>query len=234
LPLRPSARKVTEPRRLDTAKDAPPPADHTVVRRFAALLALAVFAVALAGTALAAYPETFRPVKGNPADSLDKLPIDGYRYDYARRCVKKPTPGALAMESWLEHNSSGVFWGIMRCEKLGPHDYSLHADGRAIDWHLDVHTVAGRKEAKRLISLLLAPDRLGNEHALARRMGVQEIIWNCRAWWSGPGGMEPYSVCYDRRGHRIHVDDTTAHRNHIHIGLNRLGARKLTSFWTHR
>jgi hypothetical protein len=205
-----------------------------VVRRFAALLALAVFAVALAGTALAAYPETFRPVKGNPADSLDKLPIDGYRYDYARRCVKKPTPGALAMESWLEHNSSGVFWGIMRCERLGPHDYSLHADGRAIDWHLDVHTAPGRKEAERLISLLLAPDRLGNEHALARRMGVQEIIWNCRAWWSGPGGMEPYSVCYDKRGHRIHVDDTTAHRNHIHIGLNRLGARKLTSFWTHR
>jgi hypothetical protein len=205
-----------------------------VVRRFAALLALAVFALALAGTALAAYPETFRPVKGNPADSLDKLPIDGYRYDYARRCVKKPTPGALAMESWLEHNSSGVFWGIMRCEKLGLHDYSLHADGRAIDWHLDVHTAAGRKEATRLISLLLAPDRLGNEHALARRMGVQEIIWNCRAWWSGPGGMEPYSVCYDKRGHRIHVDDTTAHRNHIHIGLNRLGARKLTSFWTHR
>jgi hypothetical protein len=30
------------------------------------------------------------------------------------------------------------------------------------------------------------------------------------------------------------VDDTTAHRNHIHIGLSRLGARKLTSFWTHR
>jgi hypothetical protein len=57
---------------------------------------------------------------------------------------------------------------------------------------------------------------LGNQHALARRLGVQEIIWDCRAWWSGSGGMEPYSVCYDKKGHRIHVDDTTAHRNHIH------------------
>jgi hypothetical protein len=205
-----------------------------VVRRAAALLALIAAAVCLAGTAFAAYPQTFKPVKGNPADKLDSLPIDAYRYDYARHCTKAPTPGALAMKDWLEHNSSGVFWGIMRCEKLGPHDYSLHSDGRAIDWHLDVHTAAGRREAKRLITLLLAPDKLGNDHALARRMGVQEIIWNCTAWWSGPGGMEPYSVCYDKKGHRLHIDDTTAHRNHIHIGLNRMGARKLTSFWTHR
>src|SRR5205085_2678160 len=145
-----------------------------------------------------------------------------------------PHPRRARHEGLLEHNSSGVFWRIMRCEKLGPHNYSLHADGRVIDWHLDVHTAAGRKEAKRLISLFLAPDQLGNEHALARRMGIQELIWNCTAWWSGPGGMEKYSVCYDKNGHRLHIDDTTAHRNHIHIGLNRLGARKLTSFWTHR
>jgi hypothetical protein len=200
------------------------------VRRLA-LPALILLLLSIAGTAIAAYPHTFKPVKGNPADKLDKLPIEGYRYDLSRRCTKHPTPGALAMVSWLQHHSAGEFWGIMRCEKLGPHNYSLHADGRAIDWHLDVHTAAGRKAAKRLINLLLAPDELGNEHALARRMGVQEIIWNCTAWWSGPGGMERYSVCYDQKGHKLHVDDTTAHRNHVHIGLNRLGARKLTSFW---
>jgi hypothetical protein len=200
------------------------------VRRLA-LPALILLLLSIAGTAIAAYPHTFKPVKGNPADKLDKLPIEGYRYDLSRRCTKHPTPGALAMVSWLQHHSAGEFWGIMRCEKLGPHNYSLHADGRAIDWHLDVHTAAGRKAAKRLINLLLAPDELGNEHALARRMGVQEIIWNCTAWWSGPGGMERYSVCYDKKGHKLHVDDTTAHRNHVHIGLNRLGARKLTSFW---
>jgi hypothetical protein len=193
------------------------------------LFAFAACFLSLTGVAVAGHP-----VKGNPADALDKLPIDGYRYDYARHCTKSPTPGARALRSWLEHNSSGVFWGIMRCEKLGPHDYSLHSDGRAIDWHLDAHTVAGRREAKRLIALFLAPDKLGNDHALARRMGIQEIIWNCHAWWSGPGGMQKYSVCYDKKGHPLHVDDTTAHRNHIHIGLNRLGARKLTSFWTHR
>jgi hypothetical protein len=193
------------------------------------LVAALLCSIAVTGTAAAA----FKPVKGNPADKLDSLPIEGYRYDLSRRCTKHPTPGALAMVAWLKQNSPGEFWGIMRCEKLGPHNYSLHADGRAIDWHLDVHTAAGRVAANRLISLLLAPDKLGNEHALARRMGVQEIIWNCTAWWSGPGGMEKYSVCYDKKGHRKHVDDTTAHRNHVHIGLNHMGARKLTSFWTH-
>jgi hypothetical protein len=200
-----------------------------------ALLAALACTLAVAATAAASYPNSFGPVKGNPANKLASLPIDGYRYDLSRRCTKQPTPGALAMVSWLEHHSSGVFWGIMRCEKLGPHNYSLHADGRAIDWHLDGRTASGQREARRLISLFLAPDQDGNAHALARRMGIQELIWDCRAWWSGPGGMGQYSVCYDKHGHRLkNVDDTTAHRNHIHIGLSRLGARKLTSFWTHR
>ena len=65
------------------------------------LLATCVLACvpALAGTASAAYPNTFAPVKGNPANALDKLPIDSYRYDHSRRCTKKPTPGALALVS---------------------------------------------------------------------------------------------------------------------------------------
>jgi hypothetical protein len=69
-------------------------------------------------------------------------------------------------------------------------------------------------------------------HALARRMGVQEIIWNCTAWFSGDGGMQKYSACYDKKGKRIKIDDTTAHRDHIHIGLNWAGAKLRTSFWS--
>jgi hypothetical protein len=178
---------------------------------FACLIALA-----FAGAALAA-----------PAN-----PIEGYRYDRATHCVKRPSKGAVALVDWLQRNSRGVFWGIMRCEKLNRSDYSLHSEGRAVDWHLSVHDAADRRAALRLISTLLASDDAGNAHALARRMGVQEIIWNCQAWWSGADGMGPYSVCYDRNGHRKkHIDDTLAHRNHVHIGLNLPGARKQTSFW---
>jgi hypothetical protein len=160
-------------------------------------------------------------------------PIDDYRYDRAKKCRKHPTPGALALVSWLEKNARGSFWGIMRCEKWGRNSASLHAEGRAVDWHLDAASPADRREARRLIGLWLATDRDGNEHALARRMGIQEIIWNCRSWWSGAERMDQYSVCYTKRGkRRRHVNRTEAHMDHIHIGLNCAGARKRTSFWT--
>jgi hypothetical protein len=195
------------------------------------LLALFACLTALA-TAAAAWAAPYGQIAKNPADKLASKPIDDYRYDHAKRCVKHPSKGALALVNWLERNSRGVFWGIMRCEKLGKHDYSLHSEGRAVDWHLSVHSAADRRAARKLILTLLATDKAGNTHALARRMGVQEIIWDCRSWWSGADRMGPYSVCYDKKGRKKkHVDETLAHRNHVHIGLNLPGARKQTSFW---
>jgi hypothetical protein len=201
-----------------------------VHRRLALLLAL-VMLLAVPAAAFG-WGSVFRPVEGNPADKLANLPIDGYRYDRATGCRKHPTKGALALQRWLSQNARGVFWGIMRCEKWGKNSASLHAEGRAIDWHLNAHNRSERRAAEKLINLLLAPDRNGNEHALARRMGVQEIIYNCKSWWSGQEAMGPYSRCYNRRGKSIKVDDTNAHRDHIHIGLNWPGARLRTTFWS--
>ncbi|MEA2439753.1 MAG: hypothetical protein QOH76_1177 [Thermoleophilaceae bacterium] len=181
-------------------------------------------------TALAATPAV-AAVAGNPADKLAKLPIDPYRYDYAKKCLKHPQKGTVALERWLGKNAGGVSWGTMRCEKWGKNSASLHAEGRAIDWHLDVHSARDRAEAKRLINLFLARDKKGNNHALARRMGVQELIWNCKGWFSGDGGMRRYSACFDSKGRPRKIDDTTAHRNHIHIGVNWAGARMQTTFW---
>jgi hypothetical protein len=190
---------------------------------------IALLAVlAAAGAALAS---PYGRVAHNPADRLAGKPIDDYRYDHAKRCRKHPAPGALALVDWLERNSAGVSWGIMRCSRLGRHDYSLHAEGRAVDWHLSAHSAADRHAARRLILMLLATDRAGNAHALARRMGVQEIIWDCRSWWAGAERMGPYAACYDERGRKRKVSDTTAHRDHVHIGLNLEGARQHTSFW---
>jgi hypothetical protein len=170
-----------------------------------------------------------------PAAASAQLPIDDYRYDRAETCRKHPTPGALALVDWLEKNAKGAFWGIMRCERWGKNSASLHAEGRAVDWHLDAASPADRREARRLIDMWLAPDSEGNEHALARRMGIQEIIWNCRSWWSGAEGMAPYSACYTERGRRRkRVNYTEAHKDHIHIGLSWAGARKRTSFWAPR
>ena len=200
-----------------------------VAARHRLLLALLVALVALPAVAAAA---PYGRVARNPADRLASKPIDDYRYDPAKRCRKHPAAGAVALTKWLERNAKGQFWGIMRCEKWGPGSASLHAEGRAIDWHLDSRKPSDRRAAKRLIMMLLATDKAGNPHALARRMGVQEIIWDCHSWWSGAERMGPYSHCYTAAGRkRKRVNFTLAHRDHVHIGLNLAGARMQTSFW---
>ncbi|HEY8581924.1 MAG TPA: hypothetical protein VIL49_03225, partial [Capillimicrobium sp.] len=158
-----------------------------------------------------------------------RLPIDDVRYDRATRCSRADRPGVTAFAGWLDAHALGVSWGSYRCEKWGKDSASLHAEGRALDWHLSTHRAAERDEARRLITLLLAPDRRGNTTALARRMGVQEIIWACSYWGAGMSEFRPYSACEGKKGAK--VDDTTAHRDHIHFGLSKPGANGLTSFW---
>lgn len=175
----------------------------------------------------------FGEVANNPVEAMAGTAIDDQRYDRATHCVKQPTKGAQALVKWLPTISPrGVNWGINRCEKWGKNSASLHAEGRAIDWHLSVHNSADRAEAERVIRVLLAPDSDGNPHALARRLGVQGLIWNCQAWWGGEG-LVRYSVCNGKNGKlNPKVDDTTAHRDHIHLELNKSASRLQTSWWT--
>jgi len=197
------------------------------------LLPVILFAL-LASTAhaLPNLPDPLPPVAGNPADELLDIEIEDSRYDRASKCSKREKPGVVAMSEWLAANTRGVFWGSYRCEKWGKDSASLHAENRAIDWHLDVAVRADRKAADELFRLLLAPDANGNPQALARRMGVQELIWDCGYWGAGMSTFEPYSPCYTTRGKlRKKVNKTIAHRDHIHIGMSKPGAKAQTSFW---
>jgi hypothetical protein len=173
------------------------------------------------------------PVAGNPADRLAALPADPEEYDPATHCSPAPRPGTVALIGWLERHARGQSWGSYRCEKWGDGEASLHAEYRAVDWHLDVGAPADRVAARRLVELLLAPDRLGTPHALARRMGVEEIIWDCSYWGAGMDDFKAYTPCLNRNGDvRRHVNRTIAHRDHLHLGLSTAGAAKRTSFWT--
>ena len=204
------------------------------------MLRLSVLAVCLflsAAVPAAGYvelPELPRPIAGNPADRLLAVPIEDSEYDAAERCTPKAArPGVLALQRWLEANVRGVFWGSYRCEKWGKREASLHAEKRAIDWHLDASSRADARAAEKLIRLLLAPDVAGNPQALARRMGVEEIIWDCGYWGAGMTQFEPYGACYSKRGKlRKKVDATVAHRDHVHIGMTKAGAAARTSFWS--
>jgi hypothetical protein len=184
----------------------------------------AAFALAIPAVA-AALPS----LKANPANTLLSRGLDPIQYDSATRCNGgKIWSGTKAMVAWLEHNAAGVNWGEYRCEMWGKREASIHSAGRAIDWH-----PATMRDGHALVQLLLAPDRQGNPAALARRMGVQGIIFNCQAWFgSGDGQLGDYSYCYGKDGKRkTNLDPTQAHMNHVHIELNMLGARKKTTFW---
>jgi hypothetical protein len=173
--------------------------------------------------------------KGNPAHRLAKLAPDPIEYDRARRCDPRRRPGTVRFVAWMQRNVRGVFWGSYRCEKWGKKEASLHAENRAVDWHLDVSNPADKRAARAIIRLLLAPDQLGTPQALARRMGVEEIIWDCSYWAAGMTQFSKYSPCFNKHGEpRKRVGRTIAHRDHIHFGLSKRGAAARTTFWTAR
>jgi hypothetical protein len=185
-------------------------------------------AVAIA-LAIPAMASALPSLKANPANKLLSRGLDPIQYDRATKCNGGKVPaGTKAMVAWLQHNAAGVSWGDYRCEMWGKHEASIHSAGRAIDWH-----PATMKDGYALVKLLLAPDKDGNIAALARRMGVQGLIYDCKSWFgSGDGEMGNYSYCYSKSGKRKkNLDPTQAHMNHVHIELNLRGAAKKTTFW---
>ena len=201
--------------------------------RLLLLTVLAALTIAAPAHAVVRLPAILAPVAGNPADRLLAVPIEASVYDRATRCTPKASrPGVDAFARWLDVHAGGVYWGAYRCETWGKGSASLHAEKRAIDWHLNAGNRRDAAEALRLITLLLAPDRAGNAQALARRMGVEEIIWDCGYWGAGMSGFRPYSPCLSKAGRvRKRMNVTVAHRDHIHFGLSKAGAMGRTSFW---
>jgi hypothetical protein len=195
----------------------------------------AVGALAIACCLLAGV--TAGPAAAQTRPAIDSLPLDAYHYDWAKRCRGHAQTGTRALERWIARNYIGESWGMYECRGVsGTGNVSLHAEGRALDWRLDAGIPRERKAAEALIGRLTAKDSLGRPDALARRMGLQEIIFNCRIWLSdGGSGWSRYRVCNqrDRKGRLIKPDRTDAHKDHVHLGLNWDGARRKTSFWAY-
>ena len=199
------------------------------------MVMLALFAtllVAAPAHAIIRLPAVPTQVAHNPAEHLLSQPIEDSVYDPATHRTRRKLPGMAALQRWLEANVRGVSWGTYRCEKWGKHQASLHSEGRAIDWHLDAHNAADGRAAERLARILLAPDSLGNPQALARRMGVEEMISDCGHWGAGMTQFEQYEPCYKHGKRRKRVDPTVGHIDHLHIGLTKAAAARRTSFWS--
>lgn len=186
------------------------------------LASLALVSAAMAGG--------LTPNPANDPRLVDK-PMDNFSYDRARGCDNDVPRGMKAMEKWLNRNVRGETWGIYRCSRLGS-GWSVHADSRAIDWHLDARNKRNKKAGMRLLRTMIERDRNGEVAALARRMGVQGLIYNCKAWFGGGDRLGKYSYCYNANGHKKdNLDPTQAHIDHVHLELNKRGAKKKTSFW---
>ena len=103
------------------------------------LALLASLLLAAPARAIIRLPAVPAQVAHNPAERLIDQPIEDSAYDPATHCTASTQPGMAALQRWLEANVRGVSWGTYRCEKWGKKQASLHAEGRAIDWHLDAH-----------------------------------------------------------------------------------------------
>lgn len=133
-------------------------------------------------------------------------------------CAPGFTAGAQAFKTWLHAHyryTNDLQGYACRQNTANSSQMSVHAEGRAIDWMGSVSNAAVVHAMQRFINTVRA-----NNWALARAMGIQEIIWNHKIWTS----------FHHAEGFRAYTGPNP-HTDHMHIGLNRAGAAKKTSFY---
>ncbi|WP_229694363.1 hypothetical protein, partial [Lentzea pudingi] len=181
-------------------------------------LSIVVTLVVVAATLLAASPQ----VSAAPATPQFGPGIDPYAaYQGQNTCDPTAKPGVVEFRDLLNQTYGAHTTGISRACDIG--GASEHKEGRALDYHFNVNNGEDRAEADDVLGWLLATDRYGNQHAMARRLGIQYIIWN-RQWfrlYRASEGWRPYS-------------GASPHTDHIHFSFSWAGARKQTSWWTGR
>ena len=186
------------------------------------LLTLALCAAVVAagfGVATAAK----RTLDPNPANdpALIKQKLDPNRYDGAAGCVRRHPKGMSRLIKFMKRTTKkNTIYGTIRC------DGGVHSTGRALDWMMDARKRKQKRLAMTVINTWFEKDNRGRPNALARRMGIQLIIYNCRWWQAGDRGWSPYSACSGRN-----PDPTQGHIDHIHIELTKPAAKLRTSYW---
>jgi hypothetical protein len=178
-------------------------------------LTLGALAFGPAGAAVADPPEpTVVPADFGPS-------IDPYAaYEGQRVCDPTPRSGVVDVRDLVLVVYGPRWTGIASgCGTARP---SEHHDGRALDIAFDAHSERDRRLAEDFLGWLLATDQYGNEHAMARRLGVMYIIWNHHIWRSYEAyrGWQPYS------------GTPNPHTDHIHLSFSWDGALRRTTWWT--
>ena len=182
------------------------------------LLALAAVAAAALPASAAPTAPSFGPVMDPPGS-----------YEGQTKCSPDAKPGVVAFQQLVlaEYPGTGA-GGIGRDCSYG--GQSEHKEGRAWDWGVSAADAEHRAAVADLLDWLFGTDRYGNEHALARRLGIMYVIWNKRIWFPFSGWR---TYCEMKKGVCVGDDGgaRSPHTDHVHFSFTWAGARKQTSFW---
>jgi peptidoglycan hydrolase-like protein with peptidoglycan-binding domain len=175
----------------------------------ASVIAFPMFAAAAAPASAATIPYP-KPSRTLPA-ALDVAAF----YQEGTRCLTENQPGAVAFAKLLNATYGTHTYGILRrCA-------AEHGEGRALDWMIDSRKAENLALANALTRWLAAPDAQGRPGAMARRFGINYIIFNRQQWkaWAPERGWTAYY-------------GVSPHTDHIHFSFNWDGAYKRTSWWS--
>jgi hypothetical protein len=184
----------------------------------ALLIATAISLLAtLVGTAVPAQAAAVKAARTSYPAAIEPLA----RYQAQTTCSPTAKPGVADFAGrLLRAYPTTRSLGIVRACSVG--GTSEHKEGRAFDWGgLNAAKAADRDRVKRFTTWLFKTDRYGNRYAMARRLGIQYVIWNRHIWgsYAASSGWRRYT-------------GANSHRDHVHISFTWAGARKKTSFWT--
>ena len=149
-------------------------------------------------------------------------------YEEQTGCNSTPKPGTVRLANLIRRTYGNDSIGISRGCGIG--GTSEHKEGRALDWMTSARSRQGRANAEAFLTWLLGPDQFGVAAGNATRLGIMYIGWNDRFWRAydvGRGWTELDRCLSDPAS----GDDTSCHRNHMHVSLTWDGASGRTSFW---
>jgi hypothetical protein len=156
----------------------------------------------------------------------DDLP----RSERESTCSPIEKPGAIALRTLLRRTYGKAIGSniVRRCTRAD----SGHEEGRAVDWMTNVRVPEQRAMAEAFIAWLQATDQYFNPYAMARRLGVEYLIWNNKIWrtYDPARGWTDYAGCTAKKKAAKKYDNT-CHRNHVHISLSWDGAYNRTSYF---
>ncbi len=195
---------------MSTPQLAPRRERHLPLRTLGAVSASALALPLFASSAQAATIPFPKPSRTLPS-ALDVAAP----YQQGTLCLTVNQPGPVAFAQLLNATYGTHTYGILRkCA-------AEHGEGRALDWMIDSTKPDNMALANALTRWLAAPDAQGRPGAMARRFGINYIIFNRQQWkaWAPERGWTVYT-------------GSSPHTDHIHFSFNWDGAYKRTSWWS--